>query len=229
MKQKNQQLLIFYWMALFVDCYFIYSGQHDYRLFSKGILMLLLIFYFYSNVSSKYHTRSKILVCLALLLAWIGDILLLFPKEIDFSLGIIFFLAMHFVYCMYFLRIKPFNLKAANKLIFVILAIAVFDIAFIKLMSPYLGNYKIPVMIYIVVISAMLLFACNVFLSKRVSTLATNFFIPGAILFIVSDGLLAYNKFYVQEEVVYMPVMLTYGYAQQLLGLGFIQHLKYNG
>lgn len=231
MNFKHQQLLVFFWLALFTDCALIYLSETQpsyaqYRLFSKGILMPLLIVYFYRNVSSRKHPSSRLLVWLALLSAWIGDIFLLFPGNSNFFFGLIAFLAMHVIYSIYFYRMAPFKWKSFNNLIFVILAVVVANIVFAKLMGPYLAGYKIPVIVYIVVISTMLLFASNVFLNKRAGSLAANFFIPGALLFMASDTLLTYTKFYLEENNLYIPVMLTYGYAQQLMVQGFIKHLK---
>ena len=55
---------------------------------------------------------------------------------------------------------------------------------------------------------------------------AIQTFVPGAILFVISDALLATNKFYAHLPVFDLGVMLTYAGAQYFLTKGFISIKK---
>jgi uncharacterized membrane protein YhhN len=48
----------------------------------------------------------------------------------------------------------------------------------------------------------------------------------GAVLFVVSDSLLAINKFYSSFELAGVLIMLTYGMAQLLIVTGAINYIR---
>ncbi len=81
------------------------------------------------------------------------------------------------------------------------------------LLYPGLGNMAHPVLIYIIVILTMCwrAFAQTDFNKYAVYALA------GALLFVVSDSLIAFNKFYVELEFARYLIMLTYWAAQSLI------------
>jgi uncharacterized membrane protein YhhN len=229
MKTKHQYLLLFYWVALLAYCYCIYEGKTDYQWLAKGALMPLLILYYIVNASRRHHLRSRILTVTALVFAWAGDIVLLQEGEQYFIIGLVLFLLMHLVYIIYFFRVhKLFPIKDTLILGLPLLLVAIYDAV---LMSQLLEDsqaqqLKVPLFAYMAVLSLMLVAACNILDSKKSKSLAFQYFIPGAVLFIVSDSLLGLNKFIWAEQIVGIPVILTYGYAQQLIVHGFIKHVK---
>jgi uncharacterized membrane protein YhhN len=60
------------------------------------------------------------------------------------------------------------------------------------LLLPSLGDLTIPVFIYALVISTMLLFAFALMWKKP----ANWYILIGAVIFVSSDSILAFNKFY---------------------------------
>lgn len=225
MKTKHQYLLFFYWLALFADCYLIYSQNDSSRLFTKGALMPLLIIYFLVNASKKQHLPSKIIAITALLLAWAGDLVLL--REQNFMTGLVLFLSVHVAYIVYFVRVQAlFPLVKPVNVFFPLILIALYDLILLKILLPYAGAVKDPLIAYMAVISLMFVFACNIKGNKNAGSIASQFFIPGAAAFIVSDSILALNKYIWEDQLINIVVILTYGYAQQLLVHGFIKHVK---
>jgi uncharacterized membrane protein YhhN len=89
------------------------------------------------------------------------------------------------------------------------------------ILNPYLGNLRLPVLFYMVIISIMSILAANTAAHAQFRGLALSCFIPGAALFVVSDSLLALNKFVFNIMWLNMAVMLTYGLAQYFLAKGF--------
>lgn len=82
---------------------------------------------------------------------------------------------------------------------------------------PYLKEMKIPVIIYGVVIAAMLYFA--------VRTTNKNL-ILGAVLFVISDTVLAINLFVKETTVLSMIVMIAYISAQWFFVKGLLSNSK---
>jgi uncharacterized membrane protein YhhN len=70
---------------------------------------------------------------------------------------------------------------------------------------------RIPVIVYGLVISAMLLFALHAG--------ATDYAV-GAVLFVLSDSILALNKFHTSFLLAGSLIMLTYGLAQYFIVTG---------
>ena len=69
----------------------------------------------------------------------------------------------------------------------------------------------------------MAVLASNTFTSTNFKKEAITCFIPGAAFFVLSDGLLALNKFLYHQPILDILVMLTYGLAQYFLVRGFVK------
>ena len=92
------------------------------------------------------------------------------------------------------------------------------------MLSPWLGDMKLPVRIYGIVISFMLLLAMHMLFIKNKN--AGLWMMSGAILFVISDSVLAINKFYQSFEMGGILVMLTYGVAQLFIIEGAIRYIS---
>jgi uncharacterized membrane protein YhhN len=79
-----------------------------------------------------------------------------------------------------------------------IIVVAAYYFALLTILFPTLGDMKIPVTVYGLVISTMLLFALHVASIKNRE--AAKWLLTGAILFVISDSVLAINKFYYPFE-----------------------------
>jgi uncharacterized membrane protein YhhN len=86
---------------------------------------------------------------------------------------------------------------------------------------PHLGDLKIPVMVYAAVICTMLM--CSLHIFFKVNPPANVYYLAGAALFVLSDSLLALNKFYQPFAFAGVMIMLTYCAAQYFIVQGFIK------
>lgn len=204
---------IFYLLLLFL-------GHQNLDWYLKPALIPLLAFgvYFYRKFPSK-----NILLA-ALLFSWIGDVILLFADiaEIYFILGLVSFLISHIIYCVVFSKQIKTEIKK-NKVLFGLgsLVIALYLIAMLSVLLPSLGDLKIPVIVYASVISTMLLFAFNGFLIWEKP--GNKYVFIGALVFVLSDSILAMNKFYAPIEKSSFFIMLTYLVAQYLIVVGILK------
>lgn len=198
----------------------LFLGYESLNLFLKPILIPLLGFgvYFYR----KFPSKNTLLT--ALLFSWIGDVILLFTDiaEIYFILGLVAFLISHITYSILFNKQIKGEVKR-NTAIFGIgsILIACYLIGMLSVLLPTLGDLRIPVTVYASVISIMLLFAFNGFLIwKKPGNL---YVFLGAIVFVLSDSILAVNKFYTPIEKSSFFIMLTYLVAQYLIVVGILK------
>ena len=198
----------------------LFAGYESLNLFLKPILIPLLAFgvYFYR----KFPTKNILLA--ALLFSWIGDVILLFADiaEIYFILGLVSFLTAHVIYCILFNNQTKTQIKK-NRIVFGVgsLIITLYLIGMLSLLLPSLGDLKIPVIVYASVISIMLLFAFNGFLVWE--NPGNIYIFIGAIVFVISDSILAINKFYTPIERSSFFIMLTYLVAQYLIVVGILK------
>jgi uncharacterized membrane protein YhhN len=105
-----------------------------------------------------------------------------------------------------------------------LLAVLAYIIELMYILWPTLGGMKIPVMIYGVVIGTMLSFA--LWQIGKLDKKAALLFCAGAALFVLSDSLLAINKFRNQFSYAGMAIMFTYCLAQYLIARGSARHLE---
>ena len=190
------------------------------HILTKPLLMPVLIgmLYFSGIAGTK---RKWILI--GLFFSWLGDIFLLLDSKgsIFFIAGLVSFLITHIFYILYFLSIgnsAPSLLKKQPLLIVLILC---YGSALVVLLFPYLGELKIPVILYAAVICTMLL--CSLHISRKLPAPSNSYFIAGALLFVLSDSLLAINKFYQPFAFAGTLIMLTYCAAQYYIVMGFIK------
>jgi len=94
------------------------------------------------------------------------------------------------------------------------------------LLRSALGAYQVPILFYMLFISLMASLAVHTTSNATYKNFALQTFVPGALLFVISDVLLATNKFYAHLPVLDLGVMLTYAGAQYFLTKGFISIKK---
>jgi uncharacterized membrane protein YhhN len=94
----------------------------------------------------------------------------------------------------------------------------------VVILYPSLGDLKIPVLIYARVLTLMALNA--LFRYGRTTTKSFLFVFMGAVLFMLSDSLLAINKFYASFSSAGAMIMMTYCTAQFLIVEGISLHEK---
>lgn len=210
----------FYWMVLAIHLFLVYSGAGSLRTLSKLVLIPLLALYLYA--SAEKAGRSMNLPAFAgLFFAFLGDLFLTRGGELYFLLGMAAFIGTHISNSIYFLKLQPFLFSKLRVSLIAAVVLVFISGAVIGKTGPALGNFKIPIMVYMIIISCMAIFAANTFNHTILKELATRYFIPGASLFVLSDAILAMNKFYYHESLADIAVMLTYGAAQCLLVMGF--------
>jgi uncharacterized membrane protein YhhN len=143
-----------------------------------------------------------------------------------FVAGLICFLFVLLLYTIYFLRVQPLTYHRAMSASLIFLLISGLFSLFIVLLWEHFGDLKLSIIVYSGFLAIMLAMAFNTYYGKTTKRLAINFFIPGCLLFILSDLTLAANKFYFQESFLNIAIIACYCGAQYYLSRGFIKHLQ---
>lgn len=162
---------------------------------------------------SRGERRDAGLFALGLAFSAAGDILLdLDPSLFVFGLGS--FLMTHLTYTCVFLRnrTRPFHL-GTSRLVLVVLVVAC-AAALSAWIVPSVGGLAVPVVLYICAITTMVVTAISArFKSPGVAI--------GAVLFLISDSVLAVNKFKTPVPFRDLIVWTTYYFGQIGIALGF--------
>lgn len=200
-----------------------YLGLNEYVHIAKPLLMPILICYVFYNIDI-INKKSKTYLLLALFFALLGDVFLMFSdiNEMFFLIGLIMFLITHGFYIVLFLTTKRAELNL-GKLLLIILFIISYYFSLMFVISAKLNSYAFPVYIYGVVISLMLFIAFISGFQKQ-----KKIIVIGAILFVLSDSLIAIDKFYLAEsnEFTSSAIMLTYLLGQFFIVYGVTKFLK---
>lgn len=232
MKQIFMQMLkklgmIIFWIALILNSYFIYTGQHFAEAFTKIALIPALLFYIFLNTPNNYFKNNAILIFAALVCAWLGDILLLNKGDQFFLSGMLAFACAHILFAIIFYRIHKLRISTGRPAFIAALILVAALYVLYEFIETNLGSFKIPILIYMGIISTMATMAVNLLSSDLKKNIVTLHFIPGALLFIISDALLAMQLFMFHDIVLLaVVVMLTYGCALSLFAGGFTKLLK---
>lgn len=187
---------------------------------SKATLMPLLIGYVYIKADGVV-TLPRLLLSGALICSWLGDVLLIYGTRSEwyFLGGLGMFLIAQIIYC------AVFNKATYEKLRFnAARLIPVFILAFVMAtrIIPFTGKMMIPVIAYAICLFTMLGYAkLREGLTSKESYLLV---LAGGLAFVVSDSLIAFNKFVMEIPYASAWVMGTYIPAQLLIVRGIMIH-----
>ncbi|HSJ67888.1 MAG TPA: lysoplasmalogenase [Anditalea sp.] len=225
MARKGIIWLYVYLLAGIADIAFVAQNLQEYRYYSKPMLLLSLMIYFFSYTKLIKGSLLRKSMGGALAFSLLGDILLLFPTLFLYGLGA--FLIAHMCYIVAFKLTQhfQFSFKKVNfiKLFFYNLPIYIPGALVYFLINPNLYHLRTPVVIYLIAILMMASIARERF--KR--TPAASFWqvFIGAVLFMTSDGILALNMFWQPIADADVLIMGTYILAQLLIVMGIRSHL----
>ncbi len=203
-----------FFLLVAADLAGIVSEYEPLHIYSKPLLMPVLIVLL---ATATPPFRDKILLLTGLFFSFAGDVFLLFDSKypLCFILGLASFLVTHLLYIAYFLRLRPTGISLFKRKPFLLLIIILYVGGLLALLIPHLGALIVPVILYAMVLGAMLISSLHVFF--RSAKKAATLFVAGAVCFVLSDSLLAINKFYVPLPSAGFFIMLTYCAAQFLI------------
>jgi len=153
--------------------------------------------------------KSFILAGLAFSLA--GDVALLFPER-GFVPGLAAFLTAQGLYILAFRPAPGRPLSVSLLLPFMIYGLLMFGF-----LAPRLGGLKLPVFVYVAAITVMAWLAAGRFIDA--GGLKPLLAFAGAVLFLVSDSILAYDRFAGKIPSAQALILGTYFPAQILIAL----------
>lgn len=214
---------IIFWAYIVIGILNISGHVFDFQeliRFTKPLLIPVLILFVYESSRGKVTFRILLLV-LALIFSWLGDVSLLYGStELYFLIGLGLFLVAQVVYIITLRRSSYQNPIRLLR----IAPFAVYLAVLLLVLIPKAGSLWLPIVVYGVVICFMAISANT----RQGFTSSDSYKLAfiGSILFVISDTLLAIDKFHTALPVSGLWVMSTYIAAQLLLTLGILKHVE---
>jgi len=186
---------------------------------SQPLFMPALRLYLRAAWQGRLTERPGVMMQLALVFSCFGDVFLMYEGKGFFVLGLGSFLVAQLIYALVFARDGQGSVL--KKPIY-LLPFFVYALAFLLLIWQGLGEMKLPVLVYAMAICSMGLMALNRY--KCVPPTSFRLVLLGAILFIISDSLIAIHTFYQPVPFSRFLIMGTYISAQFLIVHGYVKN-----
>ena len=216
-------LLLVVLLSAMLDWYAVYRQWKKAEFILKPLTMALLFFWLFFSTGMQ---GIALWFGIGIALSLAGDIFLMLPKE-QFIAGLAAFLLAHIAYIIGFNQTAlPLNgLGLLFALILAVLAVWLYRRIAEGLTRQGKESLKMPVLAYTAVISVMVLSALLTLLRPDWGTHAAVMASLGAALFMLSDAILAWNKFV--EAIPHGRVMnmMAYHLGQIVLMIGIVSRL----
>ena len=164
--------------------------------------------------------RGRTLLSVALLFSSLGDIFLALRNGNYFVFGLLSFLVAHLFFIALWIRHWDTPMQTNGKQKLLVVALLVFLAAMLWWMLP-LPGLSIPVAIYMCVLTTMVITAA-------LADFKSNWVVTGAILFLLSDSLIALSTFkdVIGGRLAGFLIWSTYYLAQYFIAVGVIAEKK---
>jgi len=217
-------------LLLSIICSFFYLVTQSFQPYPGSVLLKMLsvaplaviAFKALREPSANPHgvewlrDRDNVILAMALAFSSLGDVLLDLDPERLFLRGLFAFLVAHFIYILLFVRnwVRPLRPKGWQ--LALVAAVLIHSMLLSQWLAPSLGTVAGPVMLYVCVITVMVASAALAGFSKP-------WVYSGVILFLVSDSILAVNKFKSPVPLRGYLIWVTYYLAQYGIAIGFLR------
>lgn len=191
----------------------------------KPLLITTLALYFFTATSPAVGNFRKIMLA-GLFFSIVGDTLLQFTDQGPqfFLMGLGAFLMTHICYILAFLGVNREQKGYVARMKWPAIPLIIFVLAFITLLWNDLeAGMRLPVTVYAIVIGTMATVCLN--LKDKVERPVFLTIVTGALLFMLSDSLIALTKFKSADFAIPLPhfcIILTYLMGQYLITTGAI-------
>ena len=206
-------LLVMISAAIHIRAEYRGPQQHIY-IFKPLTMAFILLIAILGQAAAPFY---KYMIITGLVFSLAGDVFLMLPSD-RFVPGLVAFLIAHLFYS------AAFASEISALIWWPLIPLVIFGIIIFLILAPALGKLKVPVLIYVVVILIMAWLAWERLIqSGQSGALLASI---GAILFIISDTILALDRFRGTFKPARASNLTTY-FAAQLLIAGSIGALVY--
>jgi uncharacterized membrane protein YhhN len=215
--RREFQLLDKFLLAISITCGLLYLLTVGFQPYPGSVVIKALSVALLAALAFRLlKTFDGLWLTIALVFSCLGDVFLGVGRNDFFLFGLLSFLVAHLIYIGLFTHNfpRPLRLRLEQKII--VAGVLAFSLAMAYWLWDGLGAMKIPALIYLCAITMMCITATLMSLPKRAVVI-------GALLFLISDSLIAANKFKTAIPWSEYTIWLTYYVGQCLIALGFLR------
>lgn len=217
-------MLKYIFLALLAICslihlYHSWIDDYEKRKYTKPFLLPLIIAYYLAASSN-----ISIVLVIALVASWLGDVLLIPKGNKWFTAGGISFMVTHFLFIVVYAQQVDFSKILWAVVIpstIIYYGISVWVVHTLKPTTPKM--MLAPMVFYLMCNSTMNLFSLMQLISNPCKATITAFI--GAILFFISDCTLYLTRYHKNKNLIFkkhFTVMLTYIVGELLITVGMV-------
>jgi len=195
----------------------------------KSLIIPALMLYYHLNIRKSYTSFHRLMM-IGLFFSWLGDVLLqfandnvdlYFDSESYFLFGLAAFLGTQVFYFLAFIRPKGANLIFSKRIYQLVMVLGYGFLLLWFLYNKIPVDMRLPVIVYAIVIHAMLAAALNRY--GKVNGVSYMLIALGALMFVLSDSMIAVTKFHQKIDFARIIIMISYIVAQYLIIMGAIK------
>jgi uncharacterized membrane protein YhhN len=223
MKTRILSIIYFVIGVLFIASHYCHISNAAFV--SKVLIIPPLMAIFILNLRPDSNRLHKFMFA-GLFFSWIGDVLLEIPGggEVMFMAGLGGFLLSLLMYAFVFFT-TPGKNEVFHSRFYLLIPVLLFGLGMGFYLYDHLGEMRLPVIVYETVMITML--AGAVSRIGKVNRTSYIMVLTGAILFIISDTVLAVNKFVQPVGLSTLITMGTYIAAQWLISVGYVRQFRH--
>ena len=223
----QSSIILIYLFVTVLNLFAGYTHNETLAFYTKPLLMPLLALWFYLQTKTQPSTFRNLILG-ALFFSWGGDVLLMFVQshgEHFFLMGLLSFLVTHILYAVAFFKIVSWKKGFLQKRKWIVIPFLFFYFAFNYYLIPDVANdMQIPILIYSSVIILMVLAALN--WNTFVNDIPFQLVVTGAIAFMLSDMIIALNKFKAPISNAAVWIMMLYLFGQYRIVKGSLKKIE---
>lgn len=190
------------------------GSRHRVYIFKPLTMAIILIMALLGQSAAPFY---KSMIITGLLFSLVGDVFLMLPSD-RFIPGLMAFLVAHLAY------ITAFGSEINVLRGWILFPLLTFGIIIYIILAPSLGSMRMPVIFYMAAILIMTWLAWERWSQTNQS--GALLAAIGAVLFVISDAVLAINRFRWKFEIARLLNLGTY-FAAQVLIAGSVGSLTY--
>lgn len=218
---KTKFFAFLFALVFIIQLYAEISAYALLRSFSKPLIAITLLIWLYlaTKLKGRFHKR----IFTGLVFSLIGDVLLILSSDRPnlFNFGLIAFLLCHVFYIRAFTLDHKSNPESKNPFfLWGAGALIIFCIGLFFYLQPYLGAMQFAVLVYSIIITFMAIMALNRY--GKVNLQSFKLILAGALFFLLSDSVLAIDKFSRPIAQSGVLIMASYMIAQYLIVYGTV-------
>lgn len=219
---KNKLCTMIYFLVFLIQLLAIYFHAENLFSFTKPLIAMVLMLWLYQGTQLKGRFHKRMFT--GLIFALFGDIFFMIQpaKTAYFVYGLLAFLLCHVFYIRAFTLDHKSNPHQKNPFfLWAVGGFAIFCSGLFFYLQPHLNILQFPVLMYAILVAVMAIMAVNRL--GKVNVLSYRLILGGALFFMLSESLLAINKFAKPVPMADFWVMASYMLAQYLIIFGAVE------